>query len=181
MRRARPGNIAFLAVFALGLGADLATKSAAFRLLPRTFQSKAIWPPFLYLKHQENTGGVWGILSQQNTVFLVLSLAAIAAILLYLVPSARRGAQLPLPLAGILAGAIGNLWDRVHFGFVRDFLSVRVTESFSWPTFNVADALICVGCAVMALGLLRAPERAAVSPAGSAPAPPPPPASPPPG
>ncbi len=147
----------FLAILAFGAVADLVSKSIVFRVLPHEWDSQTVWAPFFYLKNQRNTGGVWGIGNGANGIFLILSIVAILAIVIYLSVAAFRGQRLPLPLAGILAGAFGNLWDRIQFGFVRDFLSVRI-GSFHWPTFNVADSLICIGCAVMALGLLCAPE-----------------------
>jgi len=45
----------------------------------------------------------------------------------------------------ILSGAIGNLWDRIFHHHVRDFIDVHLGFGYHWPTFNIADALICVG------------------------------------
>ncbi len=45
----------------------------------------------------------------------------------------------------ILSGAIGNLWDRIFHHHVRDFIDVHLGMGYHWPTFNIADSLICVG------------------------------------
>ncbi len=50
-----------------------------------------------------------------------------------------------LPFGMILSGAIGNLWDRIFHHHVRDFIDVHLGMGYHWPTFNIADSLICVG------------------------------------
>ena len=65
-----------------------------------------------------------------------------------------RGAFAGLALALILAGAVGNLIDRVRFGEVVDFLDVYI-GTYHWPAFNVADSAITVGAILLAMILLR--------------------------
>jgi signal peptidase II len=49
----------------------------------------------------------------------------------------------------ILAGAIGNLWDRIFYHHVRDFIDVHLGMGYHWPTFNIADSLICIGVVLL--------------------------------
>ncbi|MBI4618403.1 MAG: signal peptidase II [Planctomycetes bacterium] len=95
-----------------------------------------------------NTGGVWGMFAGHPKILLVLSVAAIGFILYMLARSQNRELPLPVSLGAICAGALGNLWDRHVHGGVRDFLHVywnNDSGSYVWPTFNVADVLICAG------------------------------------
>lgn len=65
-----------------------------------------------------------------------------------------------LPLAMIIAGALSNVWDRVRFGAVADFLYFHVGE-YGWPAFNLADSCIVAGVAILAFdGLFLEPRRA---------------------
>jgi signal peptidase II len=80
-----------------------------------------------------------------NRFFAVISLAAAAAIAWWSSrPSARRELGLSAALGLILAGTLGNLFDRLVFGGVRDFLHFHY-QSFDWPVFNVADCCLVVG------------------------------------
>ena len=55
----------------------------------------------------------------------------------------------------ILGGAAGNLMDRLRFGFVIDFIDIRLWGNFHWPAFNFADAAIVIGTAALAYFLIR--------------------------
>ena len=115
----------------------------------------------LSLSHVRNRGAAFGILSDaelpyQAALFAALSLIALGAIALY----ARRlpvTARLPqTALALILGGALGNLVDRMRFGFVTDFVHVYWKQHV-WPDFNVADSAISVGVCLLLLDMLRSP------------------------
>lgn len=54
------------------------------------------------------------------------------------------------PWSLVIGGTLGNLYDRLHYGYVVDFLDLRV-----WPVFNIADASICAGVFMIALGLFK--------------------------
>ena len=87
----------------------------------------------------------------------VLAGVAIASLFLICWLIAREpdaGPLTTIPLAGIVAGGIGNVVDRVRFGSVVDFIDVHAGD-WHWPTFNVADSAITVGILVMFLGFLR--------------------------
>jgi signal peptidase II len=82
-------------------------------------------------------GGAWVV------VVVSIVMAVLVVLLFYL------GPRYSLPLALILAGSLGNLIDRLRFGFVWDFVTVP-----HWPTFNVADAAIAVGAVWLGLVVL---------------------------
>jgi signal peptidase II len=113
---------------------------------------------FIFAK---NRGGAWGLLQNENEAlrrpfFLVVSVAAIVFIVsLYrkLQPG-QTALKWGLPL--VLGGALGNLIDRIRYGYVVDFIDVFMKmggEMKHWPTFNVADIAICVGVGLMAVDM----------------------------
>jgi lipoprotein signal peptidase len=89
-----------------------------------------------------------------NLLFALVSIVAAAAIVFWaLRPAVRHDRGLLTALGLILAGTLGNLYDRVVFGGVRDFLHLHYYDAFDWPVFNVADS--CLVCGAMLL-LLQA-------------------------
>lgn len=97
-----------------------------------------------------NKGAAWGLFSSFNTLLLIARMAICVALFVYLLrkPAAR------LPLVLILTGAIGNILDYFIYGHVIDFLHFRFW-GHSFPLFNVADALISIGVALLFLNLYR--------------------------
>lgn len=98
-----------------------------------------------------NRGALWGIGNNEpgkdyNTTFTVISLLAAVAILIWGFTSAKRDLFLAVSLGLILGGTIGNLYDRVVFQGVRDFLDFYLID---WPVFNIADC--CLVCGAIAL------------------------------
>lgn len=105
--------------------------------------------PFLKLTYVQNTGVAFGMFRNGNNFFIVFSAALIAAILVFGRKYAGRCAASSAGLALVLGGALGNLYDRLNYGFVVDFFDL----SFFPAVFNVADSAITVGAVFLALGL----------------------------
>lgn len=103
---------------------------------------------FFRFLHWQNTGAAFGIFQNANIPLLVLSLLVVVAIFYYYlrVPQGDRLSLISMAL--MLGGALGNVVDRIAFGYVTDFVAVG-----SFPIFNVADAGICVGVALLILSL----------------------------
>jgi len=125
-------------------------------------ESRVVVDGFLRLTYLHNRGGAFGILSEsefpyQSLLFTLVSLAALAAIMVY-AWRLPQGSVLPrMALALIMGGAIGNLLDRVRLGYVRDFVDV-FWGAHHWPAFNLADSAISVGVALLVLDMLRNPQ-----------------------
>ena len=104
--------------------------------------------PFFELNYMENTGAAFSLGQGANGLFIAVSIGLIAALVRLL----RRWPQDDLWLqAGgllVLAGALGNLYDRIAYKYVVDFLYLH-----HWPVFNVADSCITVGACLLAWGL----------------------------
>ena len=121
--------------------------------------SFAVIGGFFNITHIRNPGAAFGFLAGASPVFryaffLAVTVAAIILILHYLRTTKVDDISLVLSLSLILAGAVGNLIDRVRFGEVVDFLDFHV-GAHHWPAFNVADAAITTGAVVMVAILLR--------------------------
>jgi len=114
-----------------------------------------------------NPGAAFGLLSDSNSsyrlpFFVVVSLLAVLVIL-YLLRGVHPSQKLlVVALSMIGTGAMGNFIDRLRFGHVIDFVVWKYTDAYRWPTFNVADALISVGVALMLIEIFRAEVEPAV-------------------
>ncbi|MEK6654977.1 MAG: signal peptidase II [Thermodesulfobacteriota bacterium] len=156
-------TVFFLAMAALVLLLDQLTKAWIISTL-RIHESFAVIGGFFNITHVRNPGAAFGFLAGASPAFryvffLAVTVAAIALILRYLRTTRIEDLSLVFSLALVLAGAVGNLIDRVRFGEVVDFLDVYV-GAHHWPAFNVADASITTGAAIlMAILLRRRKER----------------------
>lgn len=138
--------------------ADQATKSLVARSLP-LYSSHRIIPGFFNLTRIHNRGAIFGFFSQDGRPFVHLILAAASLLALILViyyffktPPSDRLMKLALSL--ILAGALGNLIDRIFRGHVIDFLDFYIGRHH-WPFFNVADSCISIGACLLILVFFR--------------------------
>ena len=123
--------------------------------------------PFFSLTHVHNTGAAFSFLSQaggwQRWFFAALAMAVSIVLGLWLKRLKAYETLLAVALALILGGAVGNLIDRLAYGYVIDFLDFYYRD-WHWPAFNVADSAICIGVALMlaeSFGLGKAQEPAA--------------------
>ncbi len=116
-----------------------------------------LWDGVLHFTYVENRGAAFGMLANHRWVFMVISTAAIIAMLLYVMIAKPKSRLETLALAFIIGGGIGNMIDRIFRGFVVDFIDVTCIDFF---VFNVADAFVCVGAGLLILSVVLA-ERAA--------------------
>lgn len=144
----RPGHwFAFAGVIT---AVDLITKEWASAAL--TLHRPVEVLPFVNLTLVHNPGAAFGILTDAGDwvrwFFIVLTIAIALFIGWWLARGARGKVELSAALSLILAGAIGNLVDRVRFGYVVDFLDIHAF-GWHWPAFNVADAAITCGAILL--------------------------------
>lgn len=114
--------------------------------------------PFLNFALVHNTGAAFGFLSNaggwQNAFFIVVAVMACIFILTMLWRMDKRFSLLSLGLVLVLGGALGNLIDRLLYGYVIDFIDVYY-QSWHWPAFNIADSAITIGAALLILDALN--------------------------
>ena len=156
-------TILFLSIAGTVILLDQLTKGWIIATL-RLHEGFVVVDGFFNIIHVRNPGAAFGFLAGaspafRSVFFLAVTLAAILLILHYLRQTGIEKLSLVSSLALILAGAAGNLIDRIRFGEVVDFLDVYVGATH-WPAFNVADASISIGAAVLAISLFaRRKER----------------------
>ena len=134
------------------LGLDQVTKLFLVKQIPYG-GSKNIIPGFLNLSHVHNRGAIFGLFNQTGTplVYLVLTLASLTAlglVVYYFVKVPLSERLLKITLSLVLAGALGNLADRLIRGYVIDFIDIYIGK-YHWPSFNVADSCISIGAVLL--------------------------------
>jgi signal peptidase II len=110
--------------------------------------------PFFRLTYVHNTGAAFSFLSDaggwQRWLFAGLALSISTFITVWLWRLQKHETLLAVALALVLGGAIGNLIDRLTYGYVIDFLDVYY-QNYHWPAFNIADSSITIGVVLMLL------------------------------
>ncbi len=110
--------------------------------------------PYFNLTYVRNEGAAFSFLSDaggwQRWLFAGLALAISLIITVWILRLKKQELLLAVALSLVLGGAIGNLIDRIAYGYVIDFLDVYYQDKH-WPAFNVADSAICMGVFLMLL------------------------------
>ena len=106
--------------------------------------SYAIIDNFFYFTYAHNTGAAWGMLAGKISLFLIVSVVAAIGIIYYFMKSESYQKLTRFGLVLVFGGLIGNLIDRLAFGYVRDFIDF-IIFGYNFPIFNVADSTLVVG------------------------------------
>lgn len=150
----------FSTITVAGLLADQATKLYVDRVMT-LHQSIPVIDGLFSFTYLRNRGAAFSFLSEASwrlPFFIAVTLIA-AVVILVAMQKMREDQKLAqISLAMIFSGAVGNLIDRVRLGEVIDFLDVY-WQTHHWPAFNIADSLICVGVALVAVDMLREEKR----------------------
>jgi signal peptidase II len=148
----RRGTLLFLGTTAAVIALDQWTKALARTYLlgdGRGPRSIPLVGDGIRLTYVENRGAAFGMLQDQTAFFVLVGVVVIAVIVASYRQIREPSWTLDLALGLQMGGAIGNLADRIRYGYVVDFFDLTV-----WPVFNVADSAICVGVALLAWNLL---------------------------
>jgi signal peptidase II len=159
----------YFSLAACVIACDRITKLYIARHVALYFGNITVIPNFLSITHVENTGAAFSLFADWPTsirVPLLVGFSSIAMVVVcYLLwNSARRFTWTGLALALILGGAIGNLYDRIFFGRVIDFLHAYI-GTHAWPDFNLADSAIVTGAALLMFDLIFGSKPGSNSPA----------------
>jgi signal peptidase II len=168
----------FILFFSIALGGltfDLATKAIVFsRIGPPPAPPVPVIPRILELHTSQNTGALWGLganLPGSSLIFAGLSVIAAVVICYWLFfLGAASSRVLTAALGLIMAGAMGNCYDRLVFGHVRDFVHLHVDAiNFDCAIFNFADNMLVAGALTLVLYAMRPenPPTAVESPSGN--------------
>jgi signal peptidase II len=131
---------------------------AVTNLLDSGLRSVPLIGPYIRLTYVENRGAAFGLLQEQTSFFIIVGLTVIGVIIYSFKQMSQPSWLLTLALGLQLGGAIGNLIDRMRYGYVVDFVDLSV-----WPVFNVADSAIVCGVIGLAWALAFPPRQPAVT------------------
>jgi len=120
----------------------------------------------LSLTNVQNTGSAFGLFANQAFLLTLVAIVGLVTILLFYRYLSRISLLSSFALGLVFGGAVGNLIDRLRFGYVTDFIDVRLWHDFHWPAFNAADSAITVGAIVLAVFIFRTLRKGDVSSSG---------------
>ena len=148
-RRKKQALISFVSIFAI-LVVDQSLKSLV-RLKLAVGESIPLINNIFHITYVSNTGAAFGLFKNSAIIFIIISVVAIVFIAGLILRSIKRAEFMADPIFDsglilIISGAIGNLIDRLKFGYVIDFIDVRI-----WPVFNIADTSITIGTLLLIL------------------------------
>ncbi len=127
-------------------------KIGIFRVVPN--RGIEIIPNFFYIINVKNTGGAWGLFSN-NVTFLAIISAFVGIMVYFFIKKEEELKKMAITYYGLLlSGIIGNLIDRVFNGYVTDFLNFYIL-GYDYPVFNIADILIVLGIVLMVIDVVR--------------------------
>jgi|TARA_B100001964_G_C14215486_1_gene592562 signal peptidase II len=113
-------------------------------------ESLSIIKNIFHLTYTHNFGAGFGILQNQQWILIFISIIVIGVIFYYFDRIKDKETLLQIIVGFILGGTIGNLIDRISYGFVIDFLDFRI-----WPVFNLADSFVTIGVAGLIIYLWK--------------------------
>lgn len=142
------GILAAFAVFAVIL--DQVTKYLVVQHIPYGGHV-AVWPGVFHLTHIHNTGMAFSLLEGGRWVFLVVTVVALALMVLSIVKKWFSHSLTLWSLAAVAGGAVGNLIDRLLLGYVVDMIEV---EFIRFAVFNVADCFVVCGGILLAVSIM---------------------------
>ncbi len=169
-----PSRIFFATLAFLSFVADIASKNWAEKRLG-DYSTVEVIKNYFSFSLAKNRGGAWGVFQnqpedQRRAFFLIVSGMAVLFIAAMYRRSHPHQTALKWGLPLVLGGALGNVFDRIRYGHVIDFIDFYIVQNGQtkhWPTFNIADVCICIGVALMAIDMLFTKKRAFVPPSPS--------------
>lgn len=108
---------------------------------------------FFYIRYINNTGASWGILENNRVLLIILSIIAIIILLRYMNFFKKTNLN-KFGFGFLFGGILGNLSDRVLFGYVKDFFDF-IIFNYDFPVFNIADIFIVLGVIILIISILR--------------------------
>ncbi|MEQ1604321.1 MAG: signal peptidase II [Pyrinomonadaceae bacterium] len=156
-------KLAYLAISGGVFMIDQTTKAWAARSL-RFDAERSVIPGFLNFAYAQNTGVAFSMFDDHGDsgrwALSVVAIVAATLVLFFFLRTPRTDDRVLGSLALLLAGIVGNVVDRLRLGFVIDFIDVQF-GSWHYPTFNVADAAICVGAGLLLIDMFFSKKRQA--------------------
>jgi len=132
------------------------------------YQKVEVIPGLVNLTRIHNRGVIFGALANLQSpagrlLLTLISLIALAIVIFYYLRTPASAGLIKFSFGLILAGALGNLMDRLFRGYVVDFIDLHLGPHH-WPFFNLADSCITIGGLMLIIFLIRSPRRELCSP-----------------
>ncbi|MBU3158992.1 signal peptidase II [Clostridium frigoris] len=138
----------------LGLVLDRITKVWALTSL-KDSNGVILIKDYFELEYLENRGAAFGILQNKLILLALVTLLVISGMIYYIIKYKPKSKFLRISFALIISGALGNLYDRMFYKYVVDFILIHYKDAYYFPTFNVADMLVVVGTLVLAISIVK--------------------------
>lgn len=143
-----------LLIIAAGVFLDRITKLLAIKNLSHSSGIIIIKNLFSF-EYLENRGAAFGILQGKTIALSIFTIIVLIGIMIYLAKCKQNSRLIKLSLSLVIGGALGNLYDRIVYGYVVDFILLHYKNVYYFPTFNVADMFVVVGTVLLAISILR--------------------------
>jgi signal peptidase II len=155
-----PAHLRLWSVAIIGLAADLASKTWAINSLgcPQNPHPVVIIQDYVRFFIAFNDGAVAGVASGKTPLLIAVTIAALFFLFWMFSVSLKNQRLYHFAMGMLIGGALGNLHDRLfNNGYVVDFIEVNLhfPPANPWPTFNIADMLLCLGVGIMLISILK--------------------------
>lgn len=131
---------------------DQIVKTMVIFTLPKT--GVTVIKDFFYFNYLENTGAAFGLFSGNRWILIIASILGLYAIIKYFLLDNHITKTEVIGYSLVIGGIIGNLIDRIVYGYVIDFIDFRF-GSYQFPLFNIADMCIVIGAFIIIVWLLK--------------------------
>ena len=121
-------------------------------------ESRPIIDGFFNLVYVRNDGAAWNILSGHGIILILISVSVLVLLFIYRRSFLQEQLSHRILLGLLIGGIVGNLVDRIRFGWVTDFLDFQF-GSYHYPSFNVADSAICIAIGLYVLTNILSPKE----------------------
>ncbi|MFQ6791266.1 signal peptidase II [Thomasclavelia sp.] len=152
MNLSKRNKILYLLTMFVILGGDLFTKhliSSSMQL----GQSHEIIKNLFYFTYSQNTGVAWGMFAGKLGLFILIAIVVAVAMVVYFRKTKQSEILTRFGLVLAFSGLLGNLIDRIVFGYVRDFIDV-IIFNYNFPIFNIADMAVVIGFALIIIEII---------------------------
>jgi signal peptidase II len=110
---------------------------------------------FFGLEYLENRGAAFGILQNKTILLAIVTLFVILGMIYYIIAYKPKSKFVRLSFAMIISGALGNLYDRLFYKYVVDFILLHYKDIYYFPTFNIADMLVVLGTCILMISIMK--------------------------
>lgn len=142
----------------IGLSSIFLVVDVIVKLLVKNYmivnESIKIIDKFFYLTYVKNTGAAWSIFSGKQIFLIIITLLVITGLIIYLYKKKEYKNIEIIGYGLLLSGAVGNLIDRILYGYVIDYLDFYIFN-YNYPVFNIADCCIVIGIMVLFISSWR--------------------------